>query len=152
MLRRDIPEVLAIDADVFPCPRGEDDFVCALRQRNCIGWVYTINEIVAGYAVYELHKHRLHLLTLAVRRDQWRRGIGSAIVKRLKDKLSPQRRKALICDVADYNLPAHLFLRSCGFVCEGVHTAAWAEEDEDVDAYRFAYRVGATAEIARADW
>ena len=37
MIRRDMPEVLAIEAASFEFPWLEDDFIRCLRQRNCIG-------------------------------------------------------------------------------------------------------------------
>ncbi len=39
MIRRDMPEVLAIEATSFEFPWLDDDFVRTLRRRNCIGMV-----------------------------------------------------------------------------------------------------------------
>jgi ribosomal-protein-alanine N-acetyltransferase len=143
MIRADMPEVLAIENDRFPCPWGEDDFLRVLRNRNCIGIVATIgdgkDERVIGFMIYELHKTVLELLSIAVRRDVSRRGVGSRLIQKLRDKLSNQRRNRISFDVADWNLPGHLFLRSQGFVCDEIVPACWQEPDGDVDAYRFTF-------------
>jgi [ribosomal protein S18]-alanine N-acetyltransferase len=39
LIRRDMPAVLKIEDSSFEFPWREDDFIRALRQRNCIGMV-----------------------------------------------------------------------------------------------------------------
>ena len=39
LIRRDMPEVLGIENDSFEYAWKEEDFLCCLRQRNCIGLV-----------------------------------------------------------------------------------------------------------------
>ena len=39
MIRRDMPEVLDIERLSFEFAWTEEDFLCCLRQRNCIGMV-----------------------------------------------------------------------------------------------------------------
>jgi ribosomal-protein-alanine N-acetyltransferase len=152
MIRRDMPEVLAIENDRFPCPWSEDDFLRCLRQRNCIGMVATNDEIkekcILGFMIYELHKSQLEILNIAVRRDVSRRGVGSLLIKKLRDKLSNQRRNRISFDVADWNLPGHLFLKSQGFVCDEILQAFWHEPDGDVDAYRFSFCHGEPAMVS----
>ena len=76
MIRADMPDVLAIEQDVFEFPWFEQDFVRCLRQRNCIGMVAEQGDRVVGYMIYELHKSRLHLLNFAVAREQWGKASG----------------------------------------------------------------------------
>lgn len=145
MIRRDMPEVLAIESDVFPRPWPEDDFIRCLRQRNCIGMVTVgIDErgqeqSILGYVIYELHKSRLEILNLAVKRSNWRNGIGSKMLRKLKDKLSNQRRNVLAFDVADFNLVGQLFLRANGLGATTIVEGRFHDmiEGGEVDAYRF---------------
>src|SRR5213595_1752032 len=81
MIRRDMPEVLAIEQECFEFAWKEDDFICCLRQRNCIGMVAEASERVVGFMVYELHKHRLHVLNFAVSERFRRRAVGSQMAK-----------------------------------------------------------------------
>src|ERR671912_367951 len=73
MIRRDMPEVLAIEEQSFEFPWSEEDFIRCLRQRNCIGMVAEHNERVVGFMIYELHKTRLHVLNFAVNASYRRR-------------------------------------------------------------------------------
>src|SRR5262245_23150754 len=99
MIRRDMSEVLAIEAQCFEFPWSEEDFIRCLRQRNCIGMVAEHNERVVGFMIYELHKTRLHILNFAVHEQQRRRSVGSQMVKKLAAKLSPQRRSRMLLAV-----------------------------------------------------
>ncbi len=86
MIRRDMPEVLAIEDECFEFPWSEDDFVRCLRQRNCIGMVAEHDERVAGFMIYELHRNRLHILNFAVAAPFRRHGVGRQMVEKLIGK------------------------------------------------------------------
>src|SRR6187401_2407736 len=95
MIRRDMPEVNEIEQRAFEFPWYEEDFVRCLRQRNCIGMVAEASERVVGFMVYELHKHRLHILNFAVDDLMRRRGVGTQMAKKLIGKLSHDRRSRI---------------------------------------------------------
>jgi ribosomal-protein-alanine N-acetyltransferase len=121
MIRRDMPEVLQIEADCFGATAwAEEDFLLALRQRNCIGVVCDAGETVVGYMIYELEPKHLHVCNMAVSPLHRRQGIGLAMVDKLKSKLSSHRRTKVILELAETNLPAQLFFRSQGFLATGV--------------------------------
>ncbi len=96
MIRRDMPESLAIEADSFEFPWCENDFLRCLRQRNCIGMVAEQNERIVGFMIYELHKTRLHILNFAVSSRYRRLGVGAQMVTKLIGKLSTQRRNRIL--------------------------------------------------------
>lgn len=67
LIRRDMPEVLDIELGSFKFGIwNEDDFMCCLRQRNCIGMVAEYNHRIVGFMIYQLHKAKLHVLNFAV--------------------------------------------------------------------------------------
>lgn len=115
MIRRDMPEVLAIESHSFEFPWSEEDFIRCLRQRNCIGMVAEFEEQVVGFMIYELNRNLLHVLNFAVRPDFRRRGVGSQMVDKLISKLSQQRRTRIALEVRETNLAAQLFFRRAGF-------------------------------------
>src|SRR5436190_2514550 len=115
MIRRDMPEVLAIENDSFEFPWCENDFLRCLRQRNCIGMVAEHDDRVVGFMIYELHKARLHVLNFAVGSRSRRLGIGTQMIEKLVGKLSLQRRNRILLEVRETNLAAQLFFRSSGF-------------------------------------
>src|SRR5262245_7812977 len=83
MIRRDMPEVLAIETGSFEFPWCENDFLRCLRQRNCIGMVAEHEDRLAGFMIYELHKSRLHVLNFAVASSARRLGVGSQMIEKL---------------------------------------------------------------------
>ena len=131
MIRRDMPEVLAIEAENFEFPWSEEDFIRCLRQRNCIGMVAEHDEHVVGFMIYELHKTRLHILNFAVNPAFRRRGVGEAMVGKLISKLSPQRRNHIRLEVRETNLPAQLFFKNSGFVATSVLKDFYDDTTED---------------------
>ena len=66
MIRRDMPEVLAIEAESFEFPWPEEDFIRCLRGRNFIGMVAEYDDRIVGFMIYELTKKRIEVLNLAV--------------------------------------------------------------------------------------
>jgi ribosomal-protein-alanine N-acetyltransferase len=147
MIRRDMPEVLAIESNSFEFAWSEDEFLRCLRQRNCIGMVAEHQEQVIGYMVYELHRSRLHLLNLAVAPSWRRRGVGGQMVRKLAAKLSPLRRSRILLEVRETNLPAQLFFRTLGFKATSLLRDFY--DDTTEDAYLMQFR--STAAVAVGD-
>jgi ribosomal-protein-alanine N-acetyltransferase len=142
LIRRDMPEVLQIEQASFQSPWNDEDFLCCLRQRNCIGMVAEYEQRIVGYMIYELHKTRLHILNFAVAPEFRRAGIGGQMVLRLIDKLSQQRRNEILLEVRERNLDAQLFFREQGFRAISVLRCHY--DDTAEDAYILRFRLDAT--------
>ncbi len=138
MIRRDMPEVLAIEAASFEFPWLEDDFIRCLRQRNCIGMVAEHDDRVVGFMIYELNKNRIQVLNFATAPEMRRRGVGTQMVHKLVGKLSAQRRTRILLEVRETNLAAQLFFRDSGFRAISVLRDYY--EDTPEDAYLMQYR------------
>jgi [ribosomal protein S18]-alanine N-acetyltransferase len=137
LIRRDMEEVLAIERDSFQFAWTEEEFLCCLRQRNCIGTVAELDHRIVGFMIYELHKSMLRILNFAVGKEFRRCGIGSQMVQRLVDKLSQQRRREIVLEVRETNLPAQLFFAKGGF--RAVTVLRNHYEDTCEDAYYMRY-------------
>jgi [ribosomal protein S18]-alanine N-acetyltransferase len=140
MIRRDMPEVLAIEQKSFEFPWCENDFLRCLRQRNCIGMVAEHDDQVVGFMIYELHKARLHVLNLAVGSRFRRLGVGAQMIEKLIGKLSSQRRNRILLEVRETNLAAQLFFRSSGFRAVSVLREFYEDTPEDAYLMQFRYR------------
>jgi ribosomal-protein-alanine N-acetyltransferase len=151
MIRRDMPEVLAIESQCFEFPWSEEDFIRCLRQRNCIGMVAEHNERVVGFMIYELHKNRLHILNFAVHEQMRRRRVGSQMVKKLASKLSRDRRSRIMLEIRETNLSAQLFFREAGFRAISVLRAFYDDTPEDAYLMQFRYSAAATAATEAAE-
>ena len=137
LIRRDMPEVLAIEQSSFQHPWSEEDFLSHLRQRNCIGMVAEYNQQIVGFMIYELHKARLQLLNFATSADFRRLGVGLQMINKLIDKLSQQRRQEIILEVRESNLEAQLFFKSQEFQAVRVMRAHYDDTTEDAYVMRF---------------
>jgi len=142
LIRRDMPDVLRIEQQSFEHPWTEEDFLCCLRQRNCIGMVAEYDHEIVGFMIYELHKARLHILNFAVDQEFRRRSIGTQMALRLVDKLSQQRRNEILLEVRERNLDGQLFFRKLGFRAITVLRAHY--DDTAEDAYLMRFRLDAT--------
>jgi ribosomal-protein-alanine N-acetyltransferase len=146
MIRRDMPEVLAIEQEAFEFPWSDEDFTRCLRQRNCIGMVAEVGDSVVAFMIYELHRTRLHVLNFAVRRSHRRLGIGSQMMGKLFAKLSVERRDRILLEVRERNLPAQVFFRSLGYRAISVLKDFY--EDSTEDAYLMQFLSAEAASVA----
>jgi ribosomal-protein-alanine N-acetyltransferase len=137
MIRRDMPEVLAIEHASFEFPWGEEEFLRVLRQRNCIGMVAEHGERVVGFMIYELHKAKLQILNFCVHPEYRRQGVGHQMVAKLVGKLSSHRRTRISLNIRESNLPAQLFYRTQGF--RALEVVREHYEDTSEDAYVMQY-------------
>jgi ribosomal-protein-alanine N-acetyltransferase len=138
LIRRDMDEVLEIERRSFQFPWTEEEFLVCLRQRNCIGTVYESPQCyIHGFMIYELHKWSLRLLNFAVAPEVRQTGVGRAMVQRLIDKLSQQKRRFIEAEVRETNLKAQLFFSGAGFKAVSVLRRHY--DDTDEDAYLFRY-------------
>jgi len=143
MIRRDVKECVAIERCSFPVPWSEDEFIRTLRRRNCIGMVAEVDDLVVGYMVYDLQAGSIEVINLAVHPAYRLAGVGTAMLDKVKSKLTFQRRRRVVCRVCEDNLPAHLWLRKNGFRAIGVDRAFYDQSSgcPDGDAYRFEFAV-----------
>lgn len=139
LIRRDMAEVLEIERASFENAWTEEDFLCCLRQRNCIGMVAEYEGHVVGFIIYELHKARLRVLNIAVAPSIRRHGVATQMICRLIEKLSQQRRKEIVLEVRESNLSAQLFYREAGFKAFCVLRRHY--DDTEEDAYVMRYRL-----------
>jgi ribosomal-protein-alanine N-acetyltransferase len=149
MIRRDMAEVHQIEKQSFEFPWSEEEFIRCLRQRNCIGMVAERYDRAVAFMIYELHPHRIHLLSLAVHVDHRRSGVGHAMIDKVVSKLAFARRNRITLEVRESNLDAQLFLKQQGFRAVGVLKEFYEETNED--AYTMVYRARREAEEGSAE-
>ena len=142
-VRRDLPEMIRIEARSFRLPWNEKDFVQAQRDRTCWSIVAEDSNAVMGYVVYSTTRGSIEMLNLAVDPIARRMGIGSALVDHVIGKLSTRRQQVLVAVPSERNLAGHLFFRARGFLATGIERLPYGPRDDsyDEDGYRFEYRV-----------
>ena len=129
MIRRDYPDVLAMDAASHGVPLGEKALSAIFRHRNAIGYVVEDCRRVSepnpsgpavGFALTTLHTDHLRLLRLAVHPAERGNGFGTLMMRKVLGKLSSHRRTALLVSVSETNTAGLVWLRGFGFRAEGV--------------------------------
>lgn len=70
---------------------------------------------VQGFILTHLHKKVGHIITIDVRADQRRTGLGSRLLAAAEDRLRSEQKEAIILEVAVDNLPALTFYKRHGF-------------------------------------
>lgn len=147
LIRADMKDVMDIETLSFQHPWTEDDFVHALRRRECIGMVAEVGTKVVGFSIYELHPQRLHLVSIAVHPDCRRHGVGKAMVDKLVSKLGGynKNRRRITTEVRETYLKAQLFFRASGFRAFKVVRNYY---DNEEDAYFFRYDLKVESETS----
>lgn len=135
MIRRDLPEVLAIDRQSWIEPWDDLRFNDQLRHPKIVGqvvqpavWTYGEPPIV-GYMVYQFSRDRIRLVRLAVHPSHRRKGIGRAMIEKLLTKCRPKGESPRVLQIVvpEDDLPTQLWLRACGIRARGVR-----REDEAI--------------------
>ena len=139
MIRRDMPSVLEIEQASFDHTWTEEAFLAQLRQRTVVGMVAEehTGEIVS-FMIYELHKGSFEILNFAVHPSDRLEGVGTAMIDRLKGKMSQQRRREVFLSICENNLDAQLFFKCQGFTATSVLREFYNTGE---DAYVFSYQL-----------
>lgn len=138
MIRRDLPRVLEIEHQSYEFPWSERQFLAALRRSRCVGLVVEdgVGQII-GFALYELHRHSLEIIDLAIHSAHRRQKVGTELIDYLKQKMARQRRDRINVFVSEDSLPAQLFLKQAGLRATQV-LPQYYDEDQ-CDAYLMTY-------------
>jgi ribosomal-protein-alanine N-acetyltransferase len=147
MIRRDFPEVLAIEHASFGCPWCAEEFLRVLRRRSCISMVAEFGERVVGFMIYEVHEAKLQVLNFAVAPEFRRQGVGRQMMAKLVGKLSGHRRTRIVLHVRETALDAQMFFKVQGF--RATEVAREFYEDTGEDAYVMQYLLGESATDVR---
>lgn len=119
MIEKDYPGVMEIECESCENPWEVADVSEVRCKRNGIGMLAELcgpDDPIGGFFLYELYKDHIRLRKIDVDPAVRRKGIGSAIIERLKRKLTPYRRQRLVMEIHEGNVPALAFLRANDFI------------------------------------
>jgi ribosomal-protein-alanine N-acetyltransferase len=157
-LRRDLGDVLRIERESFAHPWSAADWIGELRVRRTIGIVADASglwlgeqcpldpqsaQAVVGFMVYRAEPLHVEIVNFAVAPQYRRRGVGRAMAKMLRLKLSQQGRREILVPVSEHNLDGQLFWRALGYRAVDIWPA-WFDDGppEPADAYVFRLGLG----------
>ncbi|MEK6914746.1 MAG: GNAT family N-acetyltransferase [Nanoarchaeota archaeon] len=147
MIKKNLSEVLEIERESFEFPWMEEEFLCALRRRDCILMVANNYYNIHGFMIYEFHESKFNVINFAVKPEYRRIGIGRTMIDKLKNKIDIQRRNEITMLVRDSNLGGQLFLKSQEFKATNVFRNAFENYDNsNDDGYLMSYNVDRCSE------
>lgn len=147
MLRADLPAVLAIEAQANSVPWKAADFEAFLREpaeawsgregalftgipaNGPVGWVWA-NPEVQGFACAVGAADEVELQAIAVARDHWGRGVGSALMDALCGWAVFHAYGALHLEVREGNARARDFYARWGFIVSGSRPRYYRDNGE----------------------
>jgi ribosomal-protein-alanine N-acetyltransferase len=131
MRRRHLPEVLAIEAEVYPRPWSSKLFDDELGRRGRWYVVARVGHDVVGYAGLLMIADDGHVATVAVQPAWQGRGVGRALFAELVRGALELGANQLTLEVRVSNEPAQALYRRFGFAPAGARKAYYADNGED---------------------
>lgn len=119
MRREDLDEVMALEKQAFTSPWTRQMFLRELEKEEGCYLVARCRGILVGYAGALLILDEAHVMTLAVREDHRRRGIGARLLLELIRKMEEKGARFLTLEVRKSNLPAIELYSRFGFQIMG---------------------------------
>jgi [ribosomal protein S18]-alanine N-acetyltransferase len=126
----DLPQVVAIERRAFTSPWSLAMFVLELSKPSgiCLAATTTEDELV-GYIVCSRYDTVWHVMNVAVDPDRRRRGIGTALIAALLERVGPDGQVTL--EVRRSNAGAQGLYERFGFRSAGVRPRYYADNGED---------------------
>jgi len=129
----DVPEVAALERDVFPDPWSPDSFLAEVERRPDVGWpiVARDGDALVAYAVIWFIVDEIHIGNVAVRPDLHGRGIGRWLLEGI---LAEGRRRGMVfatLEVRPSNRAALALYERFGFRRIAVRRRYYRNNDED---------------------
>ena len=140
MVEADVPAVAAIEAAVQDFPWTENLFAQSLKDQHS-AWVLEHRGEVIGFAVSMQVLDEASLLTIGVRPDQQRKGLGRRLVEQVFDHAAAQGAAVLFLEVRKSNKGARSLYRRMGFVETGMRKGYYRALDGREDAILMALTV-----------
>ena len=131
----DVRAIFAIEKESYPTPWSRWTFLAELTQP--ISYFLVIGPAppepwkVWGYIVYWFVADEMHLLNLAVRPDQRRRGIARVLLSEALDRSRNQGAKVAWLEVRPSNAAARALYESFGFKEVGLRPGYYDDTKED---------------------
>ncbi len=99
MGKKHLDEIMVIEMDSFGSPWREDDFKLLLKDKNVLAVVGTFNRNIAAYAAGLFVNDEFHLANFAVARDKRGKGLGSALLEWILERVQKEGSKMVTLEV-----------------------------------------------------
>jgi ribosomal-protein-alanine N-acetyltransferase len=125
----DLPQVIAIERRAFPTPWSLAMFVLELSKPSGICLAAVVGDELAGYLICARYDTVWHVMNVAVDPTLRRRGIATAMISRLLERV--ERDAQLTLEVRRSNAGAIELYERFGFRSAGVRRRYYQDNGED---------------------
>jgi len=125
----DLPQVVAIERRAFTSPWSLAMFVLELSKPSGICLAATIDERIVAYMICSRYDTVWHVMNVAVDTDRRRRGIATALISALLERIGDDAQVTL--EVRKSNTGAIVLYEQFGFRAAGVRRRYYADNGED---------------------
>ena len=125
----DLPQVVAIERRAFPTPWSLAMFVLELSKPSGVCLAADVESELVGYHVCSRYDTIWHVMNIAVDPDRRRRGIATALIGALLEKVG--RGAPVTLEVRRSNTGAIALYERFGFRSAGVRRRYYADNGED---------------------
>ena len=136
----DLPEVLAIENDVYPHPWSRGNFLDSLYSGYEAWTLREPDGALAGYFLVMLAVDEAHLLNISVRRDLHGKGVGRLQLGKVVEVAKEKRMVSILLEVRPSNERAVAVYNQYGFERIGVRKGYYPASNnsrEDAIVMRF---------------
>jgi [ribosomal protein S18]-alanine N-acetyltransferase len=129
LIYADLPQVVAIERRAFTTPWSLAMFVLELSKPSGICLAAEVENELVGYLICSRYDTVWHVMNIAVDTDRRRRGIATALISALLDRVGDDAQVTL--EVRKSNTGAILLYERFGFRSAGVRRRYYADNGED---------------------
>jgi ribosomal-protein-alanine N-acetyltransferase len=128
---RDLTAVEEIERRSYPTPWSRSMFAGELTKGASICLGAFEEGTLVGYLIVSRYVDAWHVMNVAVRPDQRRRGIGSSLLDRLFELTAGDARRGYTLEVRVSNQGAIRLYESLGFKARGIRRGYYTDNRED---------------------
>jgi ribosomal-protein-alanine N-acetyltransferase len=125
----DLPHVVAIERRAFTTPWSLAMFVLELSKPSGICLAAVVEDELVGYLICSRYDTVWHVMNVAVDPDRRRRGIATALIGALLERIEPDGQVTL--EVRRSNIGAQALYERFGFRSAGIRPRYYADNGED---------------------
>jgi ribosomal-protein-alanine N-acetyltransferase len=129
LIYADLPQVVAIERRAFTTPWSLAMFVLELSKPSGICLAAEVESELVGYLICARYDTVWHVMNVAVDTDRRRRGIATALISALLERVGDDAQVTL--EVRKSNTGAIVLYEQFGFRAAGVRRRYYADNGED---------------------
>jgi [ribosomal protein S18]-alanine N-acetyltransferase len=126
----DLPQVIAIERRAFPTPWSLAMFVLEISKPSGICLAASAGEQLVGYLICSRYETVWHVMNIAVDVDRRRRGVASALLGELYERVGDERARYTLEVRRSNDTAIHLYERE-GFRAAGLRRRYYQDNGED---------------------